>query len=967
MGGKSVIMKYHLTEIFNIEELYQLCESFTNITGVVTAILDLEGKVYVATGWRSICTKFHRVHPDAAKLCTESDTALAGQLESGQKYNVYKCKNGLMDVAMPIFVGDTHIGNFFTGQFFTEKPDLEHFRRQAQKYGFNEQEYMDALAEVPVFTDDEIKANISFLVQLTEIVGNIGLKNLVSKSQNQQLQAEKQNLKKANKEYQELNEEYCRINLELTEAKERIEESEETYRMLFDSVNDAILTAEMQEDGSLGKFIIVNDIACDRLGYTREELLNLSPADINSERTRITLNARVQELLIKKHFIAETEHVTKEGRVIPTELSANVSNFNGKTLVHTLARDITERKQSEEALRRSEEDLKESQRIAHVGSWHLDVASNQVIWSDELFRMYGMAPSSSPPPFNEHHKLFTPDSWEKLSVALENTKQTRVPYELELETVRSDGGNGWMWVYGKTVVNENDEVVGLFGAAQDITDRKQAEETIRKSEEMTRLFFERQLVGMAITSPEKGWVRVNDRLCEILGYSRDELVETTWDILTYQEDLEADFAEFEKLLAGEIDDYSLEKRFVRKDGRLVHTNLAVACVRNSDGSVDYVMALLEDITERKQAEEDLQQLNAHLEQRVQERTEELKGKNNDLEHAIAKLQETQSQLILFEKMTVLRHLISGIAHEINNPLGAIDSCRELINIALCHLSNNFSKISHWLSGPEGDLLTELITNAQSDSNGNLGMSSREKRKLRKELEIQLEEKNIANAKEVGAKLVEMNSFDKIDKLMPLLRHDDILDKLQSVGYIMDAFVACSTIKTAVAKSSKIVNTLRGYVRKDGSIENKVPADIKEGIETVLTLFQSAFKYFVTLEINIDDDLPEINCFPDQLNQVWTNIIQNALQAMNNSGKLTIDGKRQGDGVVISVSDEGCGMSPEVQARIFEPLFTTKPAGEGIGLGMDIVHMIIVQRHSGRIDIDSEVGVGTTISVWLPIN
>ena len=140
----------------------------------------------------------------------------------------------------------------------------------------------------------------------------------------------------------------------------------------------------------------------------------------------------------------------------------------------------------------------------------------------------------------------------------------------------------------------------------EVRDRKQAEEDVKLSEERMRLFFERQLVGMAITSPEKGWLQVNDRCCEMLGYSREELARLTWADLTYPEDLVADMAQFHRLLAGEIDDYTLEKRFVRKDGQLVHANLAVACVRRPDGAVDYVLALVEDITERKRAEEALQ-------------------------------------------------------------------------------------------------------------------------------------------------------------------------------------------------------------------------------------------------------------------------------------------------------------------------------------------------------------------------
>jgi len=129
-----------------------------------------------------------------------------------------------------------------------------------------------------------------------------------------------------------------------------------------------------------------------------------------------------------------------------------------------------------DSLRESEEELKESQRIAHVGSWRLDLVTNQVVWSDELYKMYGFDPTLPPPPYTEHQKLFTPESWDRLSTAFNNTADTGVPYELELETVREEGIPGWMWVHGKAIQDEKGAIVGLRGAVRDITDRKQVEE-----------------------------------------------------------------------------------------------------------------------------------------------------------------------------------------------------------------------------------------------------------------------------------------------------------------------------------------------------------------------------------------------------------------------------------------------------------------------------------------------------------
>ncbi len=951
-------MKYQLTEILDIDELSRLCQSFTDINGISTAILDNDSNVLIGTGWQPVCTQFHRVNSQAKKLCYESDTVLASQIKHGQKFNIYKCKNGLVDVAMPIMVGDEQVGMLFIGQFFDEKPDLAFFKKQADKYGFDKSTYMAAIATVPIIGEEQVRANITFLVQLTEMIGSLGLNKLHELEGKQKVEEEKLDLEKNN---EKLSLSYQKAYHDLVQEKEQAQKRDYTYRMLFqnlksgyalheiildenglpcdyrfleanpafeeltglradDIIGKTVLTlmpdterswidtygqvamtgkvvnlenysqvlnryyqvtAYSPEEGKFAtvfsditqrkqveemrnKFVMLVNSSSEFIGMCD---LDLNPIYVNLAGIRMVglpdqeaaCKVKVQEYFFPEdqQFIAEEffPRVLREGE---GSVEIRLRNFqtgdpiwmyyylfsvkddSGKSVGWaTVSRDITERRQAEEALRRSEEDLKESQRIAHVGSWRLDIASNQVVWSEELYRMYGLDPASPPPPYPEHKKLFTEESWGKLSVALDNTAKTQIPYELELETVRNDGCKGWMWVYGKAVTDDKGAVVGLFGAAQDITDRKNYEEKIHR-------------------------------------------------------------------------------------------------------------------------------LNTELEQRVQERTEELRSKNGTLEHTIARLQETQSQLILFEKLTVLRHLVSGIAHEINNPLGAIDSSREMLNISINKLVQNVSLIAQWLNGPDGGLISELIQMAEHSSDIEAGMSSREKRDIRSGVIDLLNSNGIADAHEVGLLMMDLNVYDKVERFIPLLRHSDIVEKLHIVRYIMDCYVACNNIKTAVSKSSKIVNALGGYVRKGADWQNKNLADINDGLETVLLLFQNAFKYFVNLELNLAENLPEIMCFPDQLNQVWTNIIQNALQAMNNNGKLAIESRSEGDGVLVRVTDIGCGMSPEVKARIFEPLFTTKPAGEGLGLGMDIVHMIIVERHHGRIDIESEQGKGTTVSVWLPI-
>jgi signal transduction histidine kinase/CheY-like chemotaxis protein len=133
-----------------------------------------------------------------------------------------------------------------------------------------------------------------------------------------------------------------------------------------------------------------------------------------------------------------------------------------------------------EELQQNMDDLLESQRIAHLGTWRMDLATNQVVWSEELYKMYNFDPTIPVPPYMEHMKLFTPKSWDKLSTSLEHTRTSGIPYELELETVTKDGSNGWMWVRGEAVKDSNGNTISLWGAAQDITERIQSAKALQE-------------------------------------------------------------------------------------------------------------------------------------------------------------------------------------------------------------------------------------------------------------------------------------------------------------------------------------------------------------------------------------------------------------------------------------------------------------------------------------------------------
>jgi PAS domain S-box-containing protein len=164
-----------LEELLKATEIQQLFESYYNLINIPVAIIDLNANVLLSSRWQRICTRFHRVHPDACDRCIESDTQLAMQLQEGKTYSIYTCRNGLTDCASPIIIEGKHIANVFVGQFLTQAPDKERFRRQAEKFGFDVGDYLAALKEVPIVEVEKIPIIQELLIRMTRVITNLSI------------------------------------------------------------------------------------------------------------------------------------------------------------------------------------------------------------------------------------------------------------------------------------------------------------------------------------------------------------------------------------------------------------------------------------------------------------------------------------------------------------------------------------------------------------------------------------------------------------------------------------------------------------------------------------------------------------------------------------------------------------------------------------------------------------------------
>ncbi|NEN92903.1 MAG: GAF domain-containing protein, partial [Okeania sp. SIO3H1] len=355
----------------------------------------------------------------------------------------------------------------------------------------------------------------------------------------------------------------------------------------------------------------------------------------------------------------------------------------------------------------------------------------------------------------------------------------------------------------------------------------------------------------------------------------------------------------------------------------------------------------------------LEDYNRTLEQQVAERTQQLQQNNQQLTQTLQTLKTTQNELIQSEKMAALGQLVAGIAHEINTPLGAI---RAAIGNTDKALEASLSQLPKLLPLLNPQQQTNFFSFLQLAVSNQTSLSTREKRQIKRTVTQQLQSHNISNAKQLAHLLTEAGLHHGFESQISLLQTPQANQIVQIAYDIARLHTNSKNINNAVERASKIVFALKSYARYDQSGEKQL-AQITEGIETVLNLYHNYLKKGVEV-IRHYQDIPEILCYGDELVQVWTNLIHNGIQAMDGKGKIDIEVRVENQNIVVEITDYGTGIPPEIQDKIFQPFFTTKAAGEGSGLGLEIVKKII-DKHQGKIDFTSVVGQ-TTFTVTLPI-
>ena len=405
-----------------------------------------------------------------------------------------------------------------------------------------------------------------------------------------------------------------------------------------------------------------NPAAEKMLGYTFEEMQNKIQHDLIHHskpdgkpypRNACKIYAALSD--------GESHHVNNEffwrkgDTCFPVEYVSTPIKEDGKIKgAVVIFKDITERKLSEEKLRLSEERFRTIFEEAPLGVALIDSLTGDIYEVNSQFAKIAGRTKEEMATI-DWMSITHPDDVQEDLDNMEALNTGRISgFNMNKRYIKPDGSYVWINMTNAPVTVEDKTKPLHLCMIEDITQRKEFEnelEAYRKNlkklvdtrtdelkESLLRFksYFELPLIGVAITSPQKGWIEVNQKLCEILGYSKEELFNMTWVELTHPDDVASDVAQFDRVESGEIEGYSISKRYIRKDKVVVFVELSVRCVRKSNGDIDYFVALINDISERVEAEK--------------------------------RVKETQAQLAHSDKLSSLGKLVGSVAHEFNNPL-----------------------------------------------------------------------------------------------------------------------------------------------------------------------------------------------------------------------------------------------------------------------------------------------------------
>ena len=747
-------------------------------------------------------------------------------------------------------------------------------------------------------------------------------------------------------------------------AEAALRESENKLNIILDSVEACIYIKDCNY-----QYQYVNQPVLQLLGSTLEDITGKLDGALFDKATTAKLRENDYRVIELGERVASEEIITdKDNNTISrTYFSVKQPLRREDGSIYGLcgiSTDITERKQEDDALRQSRMELQEAQRIAHVGSWQLDMATNHVVWSEELYRIFGLNPELPPPNYTEHHRLFTPDSWERICTAVPRTQEMGKPYELELKTVKTDGTHGWILARGEVIQDASSAIIGLHGVILDITERKLMEEELKTSEAKFRSIIEVSPVPMALLSEEDFNITfLNPAFVQTFGYNLDDIptLNDWWSKAypdpDYRQWVEATWqTAFEKSKQEQTDIPPLELVICCKNNSIKTVLVSAAEIHHNSTNVSLV--ILYDITQRKQMEAKLDSIfNASIEGII----------TVDISDIIISANTAVENIFGYTPEELMGCNIKTIMPPSPKEM---DTCS-----FLSHAEKFVSQIQEIKGLHKNGFVVPLdlsIAEYSIDSTNYFTYIVRDV-SLRKYRELQDKEhlNQLAHvtrlglmgemasgiAHEVNQPLAAISSYAQVSINLLNTENPDLV-KLAEILY--------KTQQQAL-RAGQIIRRMREFV-KSNTTQHSI-TDINILIHDSASLCFDEIKHNrIKLTFDLQNHLPPINVDPIQIEQVIINLVRNSVDALENCpanqqrnlsvhSRLTLN-----DDIEISVTDNGPGINEDQKQKILMPFYTTKANGMGMGLS---ISRSIIEAHEGNLHFNSHPGNGCTFYFTLP--
>ena len=741
--------------------------------------------------------------------------------------------------------------------------------------------------------------------------------------------------------------------------------------------NSAILETALDGfwlvESNTQRILDVNEAYCRMSGYNRDEILTMTIPQLEALEQPDEVNAHVARIMDKKADRFETQHRRKDGSKFFVDISVQYLGETGK--LFAFLRDITERKQAEEKLKESLTILKIAEESAKLGGWSVDLKTNRVTWSNQVAAIHEM-PYGFSPLIEEGIRFYAPEWREKIAKVFGDCAQNGIPYNEEMEIITTSGKRVWVHTMGDAVRNDQGEIFKVQGAFQDISERMQTEEALRINQEMFSLFMRYSPIHVYIkdvTPTESRVLQASDNYQEMIGIDGREMIGKTMEELfpvEFAAKMTAD--DWAVVTNGKV--LKLDEDF---NGRY-YTTVKFPIVQ---GDKTLLAGYTIDITERRQAEEKTQKIARHYQALIEKAPDGIVLLNEQgnfkfvspsakIMFGFSVSEEMTGNPVQYTHPDDLPLVLSELGRLLEDP-----SYVPTLQYRFSDKNGNWKWVESTFSNLLADPSVESIVINFRDITERK-QAENEIRQLNAELEQRVEDRTreLSAAQE---KLVRHEKLVVLGQMSSSVGHElrNPLSVINSAIYYLkmiqpnaaeDVKEYLGIIDQEVRTAEKIITDLLDFSRTK-SVDREA-VSVSELIRRTLERFPVPESVAVTIEV--PPDLPQVFVDVHHMTQVLGNLTVNACQAMTSSnestlivGQLSLYSTVQNDMINITVKDNGAGISAENMNKIFEPLFTTKTKGIGLGLA---VSQKLVAANEGRIEVESEAGKGTSFHVYLPI-